>query len=62
MSNNYLYKIGDLVVIVGKRKQCGEILSWRVNQNDVVEYEVQHNGRIDWFPEYAISHCKELKH
>jgi hypothetical protein len=57
MSNNYLYKIGDLVV-VGKKRECGVVLSWRVNEDDCLEYEIEHKGKIKWFPEYSISHCQ----
>lgn len=60
MKNNYEYKIGDLVVI-GKKQECGVVLSWRIDEEqDILEYEVEHKGKIKWFPEYMVSHCHSI--
>jgi len=53
---NYMYKIGDLVWLKNKHT-CGTILSWRVDNNDLLEYEVEYNNdKIKWFAEYEIEH------
>jgi hypothetical protein len=55
MSINFQYKLGDLVY-VPKKKKCGVILSWYVDDNDMLMFEVEMGIHICHLAEYEIEH------
>jgi hypothetical protein len=53
---NYSFKVGDLVWLP-KKKTCGVLLSWRNDENDLLEYQIQYGfNKIKWFKEYEVEH------
>lgn len=58
---NFRYKLGDLVWVKSKKK-CGVILSWYVDEDDLLMFEVEINGgKIKRIPEYDIDYTGREK-